>query len=135
LARAVIAEYAGFPAFDIAKSAATPRRLPGPFKLEFLLTAVFLHDIALAHRSHHLKRHPAMFDDLKFILIFCFAPLAFLAWSSNFDMSPSQYDAPWRFQAPTVTFVPEGTPGAISAEEFKHYHYDSREQAWYRDNW
>jgi hypothetical protein len=72
-----------------------------------------------------------MFDDLKFLLFFGFIPLAFLAYSSNLDMRPSKYDAPWRFQAPTVTLVPEGTPGAISMQEFSELRYDSREQVWY----
>lgn len=72
-----------------------------------------------------------MFDDMKFLIFFMVIPLAFLAWGSNFDMSPSEYDAPWRMEAPTVTFVPEGTPGAISAEEFKNYRYDRYEGGWY----
>lgn len=73
-----------------------------------------------------------MVDDLKLLIIFGFVPLAFLAYSSNFDLSPSIYDRPWK--TPTVTFVPEGTPGAMSAVEFSHWHYDHHQDGWIRDN-
>ena len=73
-----------------------------------------------------------VFDDLKFLLIFGFIPLAFLAYSSNFDMRPSKYDRPWR--TPTVDIVPAGTPGAMSMDEFSHWHYDSHSDVWVRNN-
>ena len=60
-------------------------------------------------------------DDLKFLLLFGFIPLAFLAWYSDFDFGTSGYDRDAHM--PTVTFVPEGTPGAISLEEYNYRRY------------
>ena len=65
-------------------------------------------------------------DDLKFLAIFLVLPLAFWAWGSNFDYSGAEFHGNWDWDAPTVTYVPEGTPGAMTMEEFTrdgHWHY------------
>ena len=58
-------------------------------------------------------------DDFKFLAIFLVLPLAFWAWGSNFDYSGAQFHGNWNWEAPTVTYVPEGTPGAMTFEEFR----------------
>jgi hypothetical protein len=76
-----------------------------------------------------------MFDDLKFIFIFCFIPLAFFAWTQHYDVSNLDYVPAWEDKSPTVRFVPEGTPGAISMDEFRKMRYDHHEDAWYYRDW
>lgn len=58
------------------------------------------------------------FDDFKWFIIIGVVPLAIWAWVSHKDSSNApvfDFDA----NVPTYTFVPEGTPGAMTFDEFR----------------
>ena len=63
------------------------------------------------------------FDDFKWFIVIGVAPLAIWAFVSYKDTSNAPaYD--FNANAPVVTFVPEGTPGAMSAEEFRNIRFE-----------
>ena len=63
------------------------------------------------------------FDDFKWFFFLGVVPLAIWGWVSFKDSTNAPaYD--FNANAPVVTFVPEGTPGAMSAEEFRHIRFE-----------
>ena len=62
------------------------------------------------------------FDDFKWFIILGIIPLAIWAFVSQKDSSNApvfDFDA----NIPVVTFVPEGTPGAMTWEEYRDERY------------
>lgn len=62
-------------------------------------------------------------DDIKFFVIAGALPLAFFALFSQGGWIQDNPDWEPQWEVPTVTFVEEGTPGAISWEEYQQERY------------
>jgi hypothetical protein len=62
-------------------------------------------------------------DDIKFFVIAGALPLALFALVSQGEWIEGNPDWEPQWEVPTVTFVEEGTPGAISWEEYQRDRY------------
>ena len=65
-------------------------------------------------------------DDLKFLFLACLVPLAFFAFVSKGEWIKDNPNWEPQWETPTVTFVPAGTPGAITLEEYNERRYGWR---------